>query len=158
VTRPQLHPVRLCTLGLAGLVACAALAACALPGQRRQDALMRTAREFNDGLRWGRDDQVLACLDPVEAKALQTRRSDLGDDFAMADQEVKSVKFIEGADANKATVLAEFTWYRQSQSVVKRSTVEQQWTWTGDHWTLSSWKRIAGERFPLVPEPVGARK
>jgi hypothetical protein len=149
VTRPFL----LVAVGLAGgLIGCLFIGACALPVQRREDALMRTAREFNDGIRWGRDDSVLDHLTPTEAQGLQGRRAALGDDFVMADQEVKSMKILEGSD--KATVVAEFTWFDQRRGVVQKSTVEEHWEWRENVWLVASWRRVGGARFPLVPEPV----
>lgn len=134
-----------------------ASAACImLPAQRREDSLMRTAREFNDGLRWGREEEVTSCLSPVEAKGLQTRRADLGEDFVMADQEVKSVKVLP--DADKATVVAEFTWFNQRHAILQRSTIEQKWEWSDSHWVVASWRRVAGDRFPLVPEPLASAR
>jgi hypothetical protein len=39
-------------------VAALALApACVSPVQRREESLQKVAHEFNDGVRWGRDDQ-----------------------------------------------------------------------------------------------------
>jgi len=124
------------------------------PAQRRDDSLVRTAREFNDGLRWGNDASVLPCLSPTEAKGLQGRRTLLGEDFVMADQEVKSIDFAAGSE--KATVVAEFTWFDR-RAVVKKSTVEQRWEWAADHWVVASWRRVSGARFPLVPEPLPGR-
>ena len=43
-------------------LALALCASCVGPAQRREDSLMKIAREFNDGLRWGRDDQVYRYL------------------------------------------------------------------------------------------------
>jgi len=126
------------------------------PSQHRVDSLNRTAREFNDGLRWGRDDQVMSCLGPDDARALRTRRADLGDDLVIADHEVKSIQIAPGAEA--ATVVAEFSWFNQRRNIVQKTTVEQTWTWSENHWTVTDQRRIAGDRFPLVPEHTEARR
>jgi hypothetical protein len=138
---------------LSALVLCAA---CVAPSQRREESLLKTAREFNDGLRWGRDDQVAACLTAVEAQSLQTRKADLGDDFVMADQDTKSIQIAPGAQ--KATVVAEFTWYDQRRALVKKSTIEQKWEWLNGRWLVTSQRRTHGDRFPLVPEPLDAKR
>ena len=128
-------------------------AACMTPGQRREESLQRLAHEFNDGVRWNRDDQVMPCLPPTEARLMRARRADLGDDFVVADHEVTSILMAAGAD--KATVTAVFSWFNQRQGVVKKSTIEEKWEFLDAHWVVTSQRRISGERFPLVPEHQG---
>jgi hypothetical protein len=137
---------------LAGVAVAAAAvaAACMSPGQRREESLQRLAHEFNDGVRWNRDDQVVPCLPPGEARLMRARRADLGDDFVVADHEVTSIMMAAGAE--KATVVAVFSWFNQRQGVVKKSTIEQKWEFLDAHWVVTSQRRVSGERFPLVPE------
>ena len=141
-----------------GLLAWLALAptllatACMSPGQRREESLQRLAHEFNDGVRWGREDAVLRCLPPEEARLMRARRADLGEDFVVADHEVTSIMM--GAGADKATVIAEFSWFNQRQGVVKKSRIEEKWEFVDAHWVVTSQRRLSGERFPLVPEQV----
>ena len=127
-----------------------AAVACMSPGQRREESLQRWAHEFNDGLRWNKQDRVLRCLPPGEAQLMRARRADLGDDFVVADHEVTSI--LMGAGADKATVIAEFSWFNQRQGVVKKSTIEQKWEFLDSHWVVTSQRRLSGERFPLLPE------
>ena len=125
------------------------------PSQHRAESLSKVAREFNDGLRWGRDDQVLACLSSDDARALRARKADLGDELVIADHEVKSIQIAPGAET--ATVVAEFSWFTQHRNVVQKSTVEQKWTWSVNRWMVTEQRRIAGDRFPLVPEREARR-
>ena len=62
--------------------------ACVTPAQNRQDSLVRIAHEYNDGLRWGRYQDVTAHLAADEAERFLARTGALGDDFEMADDEV----------------------------------------------------------------------
>jgi hypothetical protein len=133
-----------------GLVPALLAAACMTPGQRREESLQRLAHEFNDGLRWGREDAVLRCLQPEDARLMRARRADLGDDFVIADHEVMSIMM--GAGADRATVVAEFSWFNQRQGVVKKSRIEEKWEFVDAHWVVTSQRRLSGERFPLVPE------
>jgi hypothetical protein len=130
--------------------ALAASAGCMSPAQRREESLQKTAREFNDGLRWGRDDQVFRSLPAAEARLMQARRADLGDDFVVADHEVTSVMTVPGAE--KATVVAEFSWFNQRRGVVQKSRIEEKWEWLDGRWLVTSQRRVGGDRFPLVPE------
>ena len=138
------------------LLAVGGAAACITPSQRRVDSLNKTAREFNDGLRWGREDQVMSCLSPEEGRALRARRADLGDELVIADHEVKSIQVAPGADT--ATVVAEFSWFTQHRNVVEKTTLEETWTWSENHWTVTDQRRIGGDRFPLVPEHAEAKR
>jgi hypothetical protein len=143
------RPLAAVVLALLGVFVVAG-AGCLPPSQRRADSLNRVAREFNDGLRWGRDDQVLSCLSADDARALRARRAALGDELVIADHEVKSIQL--GPDAETATVVAEFSWFTQRRNVVQKTTVEEKWTWNQNRWLVSEQRRVAGERFPLVPE------
>jgi hypothetical protein len=131
-------------------------AACMTPGQRREESLQRLAHEFNDGLRWNQQDAVLRCLPPGEAQLMRARRADLGEDFVVADHEVTSIMLAAGAD--KATVVAEFSWFNQRQGVLKKSTIEEKWEFLDSHWVVTSQRRLSGERFPLIPEHEGPRR
>ena len=99
---------------------------------------------------WGRYEQVSRFLPEQESQALLARKADLGDDFAMADDEVTSIQFAPGAD--EATVVTEFTWYNQRRALVRKSTIEQRWRWDDGRWMVAEQRRIHGDRFPLVPE------
>jgi hypothetical protein len=146
-------PLRVIAIPLLALALPAFLglgAACMTPSQRRADSLAKVAREYNDGLRWGRDEAVLACLSAEDARALRARRADLGDDLVIADHEVKSIQI--APDADTATVVAEFSWFNQRRNIVQKSTIEQTWTWSVNHWLVTEQRRIGGDRFPLVPE------
>jgi hypothetical protein len=146
-------PISVALLALAALTPCTS---CVAPAERREESLMKIAREFNDGLRWGRDDQVYRCLSPADMHSLQARKADLGEDFVMADHEMKSIQIVPGVE--KATVVAEFTWFNQRRAVVKKSTVEQKWEWHDGRWMVTEQTRIAGDRFPLVPEHLDAHR
>ncbi len=125
---------------------------CMAPVQRREDGLTKAAVEYNNELRWGRYEQLARFLTPEESQALLVRKHDLGEDFAIADNELGLVKFQPGSE--KATVVTEIAWYDQRRAVVNRSTIEQRWEWTNGRWMLATQHRVHGVRFPLVPEPL----
>jgi hypothetical protein len=122
------------------------------PTQRREDTLIREARGFNDDLRWGRYEQMHLSLPPEEAALLSSRAAALGDDMVIADYEVTSISFAPGSEA--ATVIVKFDWYSKRFNIVKNSTVEQKWEQQGGQWLVVKQRRLRGERFPLIPEPL----
>jgi len=122
------------------------------PTQRREDTLIREARGFNDDLRWARYDQMNLSLPPEEAALLNARAAALGDDMVIADYEVTSITFAQGSEA--ATVVVKFDWYSKRFNIVKNSTVEQRWEQKDGRWLVVKQRRLRGERFPLIPEPI----
>jgi len=136
-----------------GLALLCLAAACAMtPTQRREETLMREARSFNDDLRWGRYEQVNLSLPPDDAALLQSRATALGDDLTIGDYEVTSINFAKGSEA--ATVVVKFDWYSKRFNIVKNSTVEQRWEQREGRWLVVKQRRLRGERFPLIPEPL----
>lgn len=127
-------------------------AGCLMPEQRREEGLTKAAIEYNNELRWGRYEHMARYLSKDETEALLMRSRDLGEDFSIADNELAQVQFVPGAE--KATVVAEVTWYNQRRALVNRSTIEQHWQWSDGRWILADQRRIHGVRFPLVPEPM----
>lgn len=125
---------------------------CATPGENRRDALVKIAREYNDGLRWRRYQDVTPHLAADEAQAFLARTGALGEDFQMADQEVSSIRFED--DGLGAAVTVEFTWYSQRRGLVRRAVIRQDWRYGGGRWLCATQRRLSGDRFPLVPEPL----
>src|SRR6185295_18210552 len=74
--------------GMRSLVALCLLAGCLVtPTQRREETLVREAREFNDDIRWGRYEQLYLSLPPEEAALMSSRAAALGDDLVVGDYE-----------------------------------------------------------------------
>lgn len=125
---------------------------CATPGQNRREALVKTAREYNDGLRWRRYQDVTPHLAADEAQAFLARSAALGDDLQMADQEVSSIRFDD--DGLRAAVTVQFTWYNQRRALVRTTIVAEDWRYNDGRWICAAQRRVSGDRFPLVPEPI----
>ena len=135
------------------LIATLALAGCLVtPVQRREDTLVREAHEFNDDLRWGRYEQLHLSLPPEDAALMSSRAAALGDDLVVGDYEVTSIKF--GAGSEAATAMVKFDWYSKRDSILHSSVIEQRWEFLEGKWTMTKQRRLRGDRFPLVPDPV----
>lgn len=160
VGRPYREPVlgpwmcaRVASLALLGtLLSLFSSVGCLAPAQNRQDALVRITREYNNGLRWRRYQDVTAHLAADEAERFLNRASNLSDDFEMADDEVASIRFQDGG--TRAEVTVDFTWYNQRRALVRRTVVGQDWRYRDGRWVCAAQRRLRGDRFPLFPEPV----
>lgn len=149
--RPVVAPAKRTTLPalavLAGLLS-VALAACLAPAQRRHEDLSRIVREYNDGLRWRRFEQVVPHLRPAAAEQLMARSAAAAPDLEIADQEVTMVRIADGA--TRADVTASFTWYTQRSGVVRKTLLAQDWRFENGRWTCVAQRRLAGEPLPLL--------
>jgi hypothetical protein len=138
-----------CLASLAG-----APSGCFTPAQRREDSLVRVAREFNDGIRWRRNQDVVAHLTAEEGERFVARARAVGEDIEVADQEVASIRFLEGGKS--AVVTVDLTWINTRRALVHKTVVAQQWRLQDGRWICAEQRRVHGERFPLVPEPAAA--
>jgi hypothetical protein len=131
----------------------ALLGGCMLtPAQRREDNLVRDARQYNDDLRWQRYEALTEFLTLEEAAFFKGRVNDIGEDLVMADSEVLSITF--GNPSDKATCLVKVAWYTRADPVVRSTTLEQRWELQSNRWVLTKQRRTRGDRFPLVTEPA----
>jgi hypothetical protein len=128
------------------------LGACLTATQRREDTLMRVAREWNDDFRWGRYDIAGQAMPAEERQRFLARQQLVGDDLVMADFEVTALHFLQGSEA--ATVNVKIEWYRKSDPTVRAASLVQRWEVRDGHWLMITQRRVSGDRFPLVPEPV----
>ena len=136
-----------------GILLALLMTGCAMaPTQRREDSLIRDARQFNDDLRWGRYDTLSASLTREEAPLFMARVNELGDDLQIADFEVTAIHF--GPDSQSASVTVTFQWYSKRASMLHATVLDQHWEFRAGHWVVALQRRVHGDRFPLVPEPV----
>jgi hypothetical protein len=134
--------VRLLALGTA-------LAACVTPAAQRRDDFGRVAREFNDHIRWGRWAIAAQSLPPDEARLFLERVKLAGPELELGDQDTTSIQ-LTGEET--ATVTVKFDWYSKREMIVRSSTIEQRWKVQDGRWKVIDQRRVAGDRFPLVPE------
>ena len=126
---------------------------CALtPKQRREEALLREARQWNDDLRWARWEVVRESLPPDDARLFAERAALIGDDLMMADSEVTQIAF--GQPSIKALVTVKIDWYTKRDMTVRSTTLQQRWEQRDGRWLMVEQRRTRGARFPLVTEPA----
>jgi hypothetical protein len=139
--------------GLAAMLVAGALG-CFSATQRREEDLVRDARQWNDDFRWGRWS-ILGQSMPADENALfQERLKLVDDDLVMADYEVLGIKFLQSSEA--AIVDVRLQWYGKAEPTVHQATLQQRWERRNGRWLMVKQRRVRGDRFPLVPEPVAA--
>jgi hypothetical protein len=142
--------------GARALVTAAAVlataAGCMGTTQRREDTLVKQAREFNDDWRWARWDQMTTSMPREDAATFRRRVQNIEDELVLADFEVTSVTFAGGSDA--AIVVAKFEWYYKRDPRLRNTTIEQRWEHRDGGWVVVGLRRARGDRFGLVTEPM----
>lgn len=139
-------------LPVAALCVAGHLVGCMTPVQKREDDLVFNARMWNDDFRWGRWEIVGQSMPPEEFRLFQERKNLLDADLVIADYEVTAVRFSHSSQA--ATVEVRLEWYKKSEPSVRQATLQQRWEYRGGRWWMIRQRRVRGDRFPLVPEPV----
>ncbi len=140
------------TLLMIALSALGTTACWLTPAQQREETLVREARAMNDDLRWERYEQVSKSMPPEDGRLFLHRANAVAEELVMGDSDVESITF--GVPSTTAVVVAKLSWYYKRDGVVKSTTVEQRWKQEGGLWVLVKQRRLRGERFPLVTEPV----
>jgi hypothetical protein len=129
------------------------------PAQNRQDVLLRSVHEFNDALRWKKNERVMHHLSPEEGRRFAARAGTFGDDYEMADEEVVSIE-PKNADRTRADVTVNFSWYDRRRALLRKAVILEEWAFTDGQWLCEKQRRLQGDGFPLVPEgeppPAGA--
>ena len=134
------------------LLLVAGVLSCMTGTQRREDDLVQNARLWNDDFRWGRWDIVGQSMTAEENKLFQERKNLIEADLVIVDYEVTSIHFLQQSEA--ATVEVKLEWYRKAEETVRHATLQQRWERRSGRWLMIKQRRVRGDRFPLVPEPV----
>jgi hypothetical protein len=136
-------------IALPGLI----FAACLMtPGQQREETLVREARMFNDDLRWSRYEQMVKAMPADEGPLFLGRANAVGEDLDFGDNDVVSITF--GSPSETAVVVVKIDWFYKRDLVVRSTTLEQRWRFEDGRWSMIKQRRLRGDRFPLVTEPV----
>ena len=113
--------------------------------QTRGDKLKEAVFYFNEGVRWGRLDDVLARLDPqFEAHFLEMHK-DFGTLIKVENCEVVNTKYDK--KKGEAEVGIKITWYRVDEMVVRQTVLLQKWKDIKARWTLVSEEYRSGTPF-----------
>ncbi len=114
-------------------------------GLSRNDKLRDSVYYFNEGVRWGRIQDVLPRLDPEAETHFLEMHKDFGTKIQLSSCEVGNVKinFEEGV----AEVTVKFTWYRVDEMVVRQTILVQNWTETEGKWFMAGEEYHSGTPF-----------
>ena len=132
---------------MCGLCACGAQLSA-----RKQ--LADAVQQVSDAARWGRSGTVLGVVSPAYRARFVASRSRWGEEVQMAETEVMEVHQREGK--HSATALVSYSWYQMSTMSLRRTVVQQDWTWERDIFRLKAEQVVRGDP-ELFASPQGPR-
>jgi hypothetical protein len=123
----------------------AALLSAACGAEGPQDKLRHSAFLFNDGLRWGRYQEVLPRIAPEAREHFMELHAEWGDKIQISD--IEPVQYVFSEDGKRADVTVQFTWYRVDELVVRSTRTVQRWEQRDGEWTMIGEEHVAGTPF-----------
>ena len=140
---------------LLGFVLCAGCIAGM--GYTTRDRVTLAAREYNEGVRWGKLDQAGQYVRREERERFFDRHKRLEDELQFVDFEVTQLD-VDKSDKkhDRATVRVEYTWTLRSTGLVEKTATLQKWEEDHGTWTIRSETRTKGSPLTLFAEPVKA--
>jgi len=120
------------------------LSSCGLAEGPRQK-LTVSVFNFNEGLRWGRYNDVMPVVDKAALEHFTKMHQGWGESLLISDAEV--VQTIYDDKAHKAVVTLKFTWYRKSEMVVNTTLTNQHWEYRDSGWVMMAEEFLSGTPF-----------
>jgi hypothetical protein len=133
------------------LVISIAIAVAACGGmQQHTDDLMEAVRGYNEGVRWERYTMAASHVPGKERDQFIEDREDLEKELHISDYEVVRVGAARG---NAATIEVKYTWFKDSEGVVRETRALQSWERHGKLWMIVDERRVKGPEMPGLREP-----
>ena len=141
------------------IILCLVIAACG-GAQQRTDDLLEAVRTYNDGVRWERLPMAAARVPAKERDQFLDDREDLAKELHISDYELVRVAAAKG---DTATIEVKYTWFKESEGVVRETRALQKWERHGKAWLIVDERRMKGPEMPGLrdddpkePEPEQA--
>ena len=121
------------------------LVACGAANVKQQDSLKEAVLLFNEGVRWGRLQDVIPRVSPDYSAHFVEMHKAFGKDIQISDYEIVNTT----ADWKKkqAEVTVQITWYRQTEMEVFTTVLSQRWEESGVDWVMVAESYVSGEPF-----------
>ena len=130
------------SLGIA--LGVATMAGCVQP-PKAGETLAESMRTYNQAIRWQRFEAAAARLPPAQRIAFVDGWDERAKDVKITDFEVVQVT---GKGTKKARVQIKWSWYRDSEGMMRETQAVESWVRTGKVWWMTeSWK-LRGDTMP----------
>jgi hypothetical protein len=121
------------------------LIACGGPSQKAQSDLKDAVLRLNEGIRWGRLQEVMPRVNPENAEQFMKMHEKFGTEIQLSDYELINSTYNE--KEKKADVVIRITWYRQSEMELFSTILLQAWEYQGMDWMLMTETYQSGQAF-----------
>jgi hypothetical protein len=124
-------------------------------GYSARDKVTEAAREYNDGVRWGKYEQAAKHVASERRQQFVDRHKALDEELEIADYEMVSMGEIDKSDRKKYKSVAnmDYTWTLRSQGLVKKTSTKQFWEEQDGGWVMTREERVKGAPLTLFEEP-----
>ena len=124
-------------------------------GYSTKDKVTEAARDYNDGVRWGRYEQAGQHLAKDKRDAFVERHKALDDELEIADYEMTSIE-VDKSDrkVTRAYAHLDYTWTLKRRGLVERTSTKQTWEEHDGDWVMTKEERVKGAPLTLFDEPA----
>lgn len=123
-------------------------------GYSARDKVTEAAREYNDGVRWGKYDQAAKHVAVDKRKSFLERHKALDEELEIADYEMTAIDVDKSNRKQyKSTARMEYTWTLKREGLIKKTTTQQYWEERDGDWVMAREERIKGAPLTLFDEP-----
>jgi hypothetical protein len=120
-------------------------------GYTARDKITNAAREYNDGVRWGRLEIAAEHIPADRRQRFVERHKALEDELEIADYEMTGIEL--DPQKTRATAHVEYTWTLKRVGLVEKTVTDQVWELTRGVWVVASETRVRGKPLALFDEP-----
>ena len=118
---------------------------CGGPSQKAKSDLKDAVVQFNEGVRWGRLQEVMPRVDPDNAPHFLKMHEKFGTEIQLSDYELINSTYNE--EKKTAAVIVRIMWYRQNEMELHTTTLLQDWALHGVNWRLMTETFQSGDAF-----------
>ncbi|NLG02916.1 MAG: hypothetical protein GX567_03640 [Clostridia bacterium] len=118
---------------------------CGAAGQQAEDRLKESVVQFNEGIRWGRMQEVIPRVHPDNVQHFLKMHEHFGNETQVSDYELISYEYNQ--EKKSATINVRITWYKQSEMALHTTILIQSWEHIESDWILMTETFHSGEAF-----------
>jgi hypothetical protein len=120
-------------------------AGCGTAKQKTEDELKEAVLLFNEGVRWGRLQEVIPRIDPKNSAHFLKMHEKFGTEIQVSDYELINSSY--NSEKQTAVVAVQVTWYRKSEMELHTTFLIQSWEYHNADWMMVTETYQSGEAF-----------
>ncbi len=110
-----------------------------------KEKLSKISYNFNEGLRWGRYNDVMPVVDNGTIDSFTKMHKEWGKVVKVSG--IETLQTMYDAKTKKAQVTNKYVWYRSNEMVVHETVTVQNWEYIDGRWRMMAEEYQSGEPF-----------